>query len=90
MRSVLIELGRQLDDEQNAAHDLWTWLPSYAVARKHHGDRGMSYCPSVRDVMHEAAMYLACESRDDKIMTDEEKEWLTRCPCGEDHEGKER
>lgn len=81
----LIQLGQQLAAEHDAAHDLWTWLPSYRVAQKHHRDHASEHRPSNRDVMVEAAMYLANASRADTTMTPEEEEWFTRCPCGEDH-----
>ena len=35
---AIIALGKQLSDEKSAAHDLWTWLPSYKVAERNHGD----------------------------------------------------
>jgi hypothetical protein len=82
----LIQLGEQLATEKAAAHDLWTWLPSHAVAKKHHGDYASEHCPSNRDVMVEAAMYLANMSRADTTMTPAEQEYFLRCPCDEDHE----
>ena len=54
----LIELGEELSSEREKAHDLWTWLPSYKVAEKNHGDYASEHCPSVKDVMTEAAMYI--------------------------------
>jgi hypothetical protein len=81
----LIEFGQQLSAENDAAHDLWTWLPSYKLAQKHHGDYASSHRPSNRDVLVEAAMWIANTSRADTAMTPEEEEWFTRCPCGEDH-----
>ena len=82
----LIDFGRQLAAEGDAAHDLWTWLPSYKVAQKHHGDQASEHRPSNRDVMVEAAMYLASvNGSPDAPMTSEEREWFERCPCGEDH-----
>lgn len=82
----LIRFGQQLADENSAAHDLWTWLPSHKVAERHHGDYASEHCPSNRDVMTEAALYLANTHRADTTMTDEEKEWFERCPCGKDHD----
>jgi hypothetical protein len=81
----LIRFGQQLAEQNNAASDLWTWLPSHTTAKKHHGDHAYAHCPSNRDVMLEASLYLASMRRADKTMTVEEKEWFTRCPCGEDH-----
>ena len=92
LASQLIALGQQLSEERDAAHDLWTWLPSHKVAERFHGDYASNNCPSVKDVMVEAAMYIAClkdnTGRVDRVgHTQEEKEWFERCPCGESHEG---
>lgn len=84
-KQALIQLGQQLEAENNAAHDLWTWLPSHKIAQKHHADYTSKHCPSNGNVMKEASMYLANASRADTTMTAEEEEWFTRCPCGEDH-----
>lgn len=89
MKLDLIRLGEQLSEENNAAHDLWTWLPSHAVAKKHHGDYAAEHCPSNRDVMIEAALYLAHLRHNDKALSVNEKEWFTRCPCDKDHDCSE-
>jgi hypothetical protein len=65
------------------AHDLWSWLPSRAVAEKYHGDNALEHCPSNRDVMTEASMYLGHLKHPDAALTPEEQEWFTRCPCGD-------
>ena len=83
----LIHFGQQLADENAAAFDLWSWLPSHAIAVKHHGDYASSHCPSNVDVMKEAAMYLGHLKRPEVPLTLEEQEWFTSCPCGEDHVG---
>ena len=59
MRQDLLNFARQLAEEDDAAHDLWTWLPTHAVAEKRPGDYASSFQPSNRDVMREASMYLA-------------------------------
>lgn len=84
LKFELIRLGEQLAEESNAAADLWTWLPSHAVAEKRHGDYATNHCPSTRDIMLEAAMYLAHLKHPERALEPEEKEWFTRCPCGED------
>jgi len=81
----LIRFGGQLAAENAAAHDLWTWLPSHKAAQKHHGDYAAEHCPSNRNVMFEAALYLAVLQANPREYTAEEQEWFTRCPCGEDH-----
>jgi hypothetical protein len=85
----IIALGVQLSAEKNAAHDLWTWLPSYKVAQLNHRDYASEFCPSVKDVLTEAAMFVSClQAAPGKDYTLEEKEWFARCPCGEDHVGE--
>jgi hypothetical protein len=84
MKFDLIRLGEQLAAENNAAADLWTWLPSHAVAVERHGDYASSHCPGIRDVMLEAAMYLAHLKHPKAPLGPEEKEWFARCPCDED------
>lgn len=86
MKLDLIHLGEQLADENAAAHDLWTWLPSHAVAKKHHGDYAAEHCPSNADVMREATNYIAHMRHPERPLTREEQEWFESCPCGEDHE----
>lgn len=81
----LIRFGQQLAEETNAAHDLWTWLPSHKVAEKHHGDQADQHQPSNADVMKEAAMYLGHLKRPEVPLTPEERDWFTSCPCGEGH-----
>ena len=81
----LIRFGQQLAEENNATHDLWSWLPSYKVAQKHHGDYAANAQPSNADVMKEAAMYLGHLKRPETPLTSEEQDWFTSCPCGEDH-----
>lgn len=87
MKLDLIQLGAQLDAENNAAHDLWTWLPSHTIAQKHHGDYASEHCPSNVNVMREAAMYVGHLKHPERELTREEKEWFTKCPCGETHAG---
>lgn len=85
IRSMIIALGYQLSEEDNAAHDLWSWLPSYQVAQKHHGDYAGNHRPSVHDVMIEAALYLGHLKNPGAALAPEEREWFERCPCDGDH-----
>ena len=83
---AMISLGKQLDEMQNAAHDLWTWLPSRKVAEKNHGDYADNFTPTVKDILVEAAMFVAClKDGTARDYTPEEREWFEKCPCGEDH-----
>lgn len=85
----MINLGQRLADERNAAHDLWTWLPSYKATQKHHGDYASNFAACPRDVMVEASMYLAF-LRDFVVarrsFTPDEAEMFESCVCGEEHE----
>jgi len=83
-RRVIQELGKELETEDNAAFDLWTWLPSYRAAKQHHGGYATEFLPSVTDIMREAATYIPLMDSDimEDMMTVVE---LGKCPCGEDH-----
>lgn len=72
----LRSLVRDLDDADNAAFDLWTWLPSYRAAEKHHGDYACEFRPSNADVMIEASQVLGC-------LKHGKPEPEPDCPCGE-------
>lgn len=86
--SELIDLGRQLSEEQDAAFQLWTWLPSHKVAEKNHNDYASEFTPNPKDVMTEAAMYFGHLKHPEIPLTPEEKDWFERCSCGEDHVGE--
>ena len=81
----LISVGKEVERAQEAAFELWMWLPSCKVARKNHGDYYAEVTPTFTDVMVEATMYIIATKNPDKVLTDEEKEWFERCPCGEVH-----
>jgi hypothetical protein len=55
---MMISLGAELDEQQNNAHDLWTWLPSYKETQKHHDDYVDNFTPAVKDIIQEASLYL--------------------------------
>lgn len=59
IKDMLMVLGRQLDDENNAANDLWSWLPSHEVATELWGDYAIEQMPQPDEVMNEAAAMLA-------------------------------
>lgn len=87
--SDAISLGKELEDISNKAYDLWTWLPSYEVAKKRHGDYAYEHQPAIADVMSEACMLLAKQKhRPNEPLTEEEKEWFNKCSCGDDECGK--
>lgn len=79
----LIYLGHDLEQERGAAHDLWTWLPSYAAAQRAHGDYASQHQPTNAAVAREAAALLA-HIRRPRALTPEDRDWFS-CPCGESH-----
>lgn len=56
---TMIRLGKMLEDQNNSAHDLWTWLPSYKTTKQHHEDYVDNFTPAVNDIIQEASIYLA-------------------------------
>ena len=84
LRYAIQNFARELEAEHDAASDLWSWLPSYGVAKKHHGDYAHEFSPSHADIMKEAAIYLA-QLKHGKVDEAVAKEWFLRCPCDEDH-----
>ncbi len=78
------DLLSRLDGEAEAAHDLWTWLPSRKVAERFHGDYAGNAQPTVADIMREAALVMA-EAAGSKLDPAERAEFLEKCPCGEEH-----
>lgn len=89
MKLDLIRLGEELSAENNAAVDLWSWLPSHTVVVDHHGDYATEHRPNNHDVMLEASMYLAHLTHPETPLTPEERKWFTLCPCGEYPEQRE-
>tara|TARA_B100001778_G_scaffold334986_1_gene350446 strand:+ start:15299 stop:15571 length:273 start_codon:yes stop_codon:yes gene_type:complete len=85
-RDELIRLGEQLGRERDKALQLWTWLPSYEVAKRHHGDYADEFMPSIDEIMSEACKVMAQAKGYE--LSEEEQEWLAQCPCGEGCESK--
>lgn len=81
MKEDLMALARTLEHENDAAADLWSWLPSAKAARACHGDYAFEHRPANADVMREAAAYLAFLNGYDKE-EDRKAGWF-ECPCGE-------
>ena len=81
LRDGMLELAKELEAEENAAFDLWSWLPSCKLAAKYHGDYYVEHQPCTADIMREACDVFAGET---------EKSLLTTtCPCGEGCESKD-
>lgn len=58
-RDDLLRHAHDLETERDAAFDLWTWLPSYQITRRAHGDHAMNFVPSNADVMRETTELLS-------------------------------
>lgn len=86
-RNELIKLGHELSEEKNAAYNLWSWLPSRRAAEQAHGDYAGNYCPSVRDILEEAATFIGHGMAPTPEQLAEEE--LYHCPCGNDHSLKD-
>ena len=85
-RQLILQAARNFEYENNAAHDLWTWLPSYKVAQRFHGSKGIFEAPPIGDILTEASLFIAClKNTEMRDYSPEEKEWFERCPCGEEH-----
>jgi len=85
LRDDIQRLAHNMQLEDNAAHDLWTWLPSYAAARKGHGDYATQHRPSIADVMIEAATFIGHGLHPTDAERNEAGDTYT-CPCGEVHD----
>lgn len=84
LRDEIKRLAHQMEREDNAAHDLWTWLPSYAVATKGHGDYASNHRPSIADVMIEASTFISHGLHPTAEERDQAGD-IYDCPCGEPH-----
>lgn len=55
LRRHVEDISRILGADSDAAHDMWTWLPSYHHATEVWGDYGSEHTPCVADLMREAS-----------------------------------
>lgn len=85
---TIIDLGAELDRQRNAAFDLWSWLPSYKVAIKWHGDIASEYMPSIENILYEACIVMA-QHKGHKL-SKEDRKFLAQCPCGDNHQAEEQ
>lgn len=93
LRDEIRILAHRMDEEDDAASDLWSWLPSHDEAKKHHGDYWQSVRPDCATVMREAAKFLAAlshgvtpEMRESIIAAENGRSDWFGCPCGEYHD----
>jgi hypothetical protein len=81
LKDDIQRFAHELEAADNAASDLWTWLPSYKAAERAHGDYASEYQPDHATVMKEAAMLFA-ELKGFDHSDAEIEEWFG-CPCQE-------
>lgn len=75
----IMRFAHRLEQNDNAAFDLWTWLPSCKKAEKCLGDYYSEIRPPQYDIMREATQFIL-----DKCAPDEEKlntHYEYQCPC---------
>lgn len=75
LRSALLDFARQAESESEAAHDLWTWLPSYRVATAAHGEYAINHRPSLVEILREATAVLV------KVHGGDDDFPFAQCPC---------
>lgn len=59
LRDEIQRLAHEFEQQDNAAHDLWTWCPSYASAKHYWQRRALRCRPCIADLMREVALLLA-------------------------------
>ncbi len=94
----IIRLGTTLQETEDAAHDLWTHLPSYKIAVKYHDDYAMEFRPSADVVMREACEFIYALSQNaekeyhkltDRMADSFLADTGGQCVCGEFHSNNE-
>ena len=84
LKSELIRFAKELEETDNASFMLWTWLPSYKMARKAHGDYADEHRPPTAELMKETCEYLSLLKWTDKWdLSEEHRREPFRCICEE-------
>lgn len=78
----LMRFAHELEQNDNAAFDLWTWLPSHKKAEDCLGDYYIEVQPSQNEIMKEARRYIAhgCNPTQEQLDND----YQYQCPCNGD------
>ncbi|NVZ11227.1 hypothetical protein HW932_18410 [Allochromatium humboldtianum] len=82
LRDDIIRLAQELEQEQSAAFQLWSWLPSCKAAERAHGDYASEHQPSLADIMREASMFISHGLKPTPQQIEEAGNYY-KCPCGE-------
>lgn len=86
LKDDIQRFAHDLEQADNAASDLWSWLPSHKAAEKAHGDYADEYQPDHADIMWEAAVYFSILNGHERVPAAIEQ-WFG-CPCQECEEAK--
>lgn len=82
LKYEIIKLAKELEETQNMAFQLWTWLPSYKMARKAHGDYADEHQPEMPELMREACEYMSLLKWPDKWdLSEEHRREVFGCCC---------
>lgn len=84
LQTQIMQMASELQAQEDAAWDLWTWLPSYQQALAGHGEHAAhEYRPQISDLLREATRYIA-----DGCVPDLDNDYQGRycCTCGEIHQ----
>jgi hypothetical protein len=77
--SELLSFAHNIEKSNEAAYDLWTWLPSYRKAKNCLGDYACNVRPNTADIMREACDFIAdaCNPDAERLAT----HYLYECSC---------
>jgi hypothetical protein len=67
-KSIIRDLSRTFEMEDEAASDLWSWLPSHYFAKKLYDDYADEKRPSNSEVMREAAVLFSLIRHQDALL----------------------
>lgn len=77
--SELLSFAHKIEKSNDAANDLWTWLPSYRKAKKCLGDYVCEVRPNNTEIMKEACDFIADSCNPDAERL--ESHYLYQCSC---------
>lgn len=80
LESEIVSFAHKLERRQDAAYDLWTWLPSYKKAQACLGDYAVNVRPDMALIMQEALQFIAdkCSPCQEDL---DNPEFIYSCPC---------
>jgi hypothetical protein len=82
-KALIMDLARRFECEDEAAHDLWSWLPSEHFAKRGHGDYACNHQPSNAMLMREAGLVFSILRGYTDGLDSPEYLDAFKCPCEE-------